>query len=51
MESLVAELLKFAWQDKEEAAAEAYISFLANLVSACPCYTRYCSCTTEHGYL
>jgi len=40
VESLVAELLKIKWEDKEEKVAFAYIALLAHLVSACPCYTR-----------
>lgn len=40
VESLVAELLKIKWEDKEEEVAFAYIALLAHLVSACPCYTR-----------
>jgi len=40
VESLVTELLKLSWADKEDSVAETYTSFLSNLVSACPCYTR-----------
>lgn len=40
VETLVTELLKLRWEDQEEEVVEAYTSFLANLVSACPGYTR-----------
>jgi len=40
VENLVTELLKLKWADKVNEVAESYTSFLVDLVSACPCYTR-----------